>query len=119
MPVQPVPDTDQDRAVFKVPVTDAENCCVAPAATDALAGVMPTAIVGTIVTPADADLVGSATLAATTLTAAGEGATIGPVYTADNKLVAKVPHAEPLQPAPLKLQLTAVFELPLTLAVKS
>ena len=105
--------------MFEVPVTDAENCCVAPTATDALAGVTLTAVVASIATSADADLVGSARLVATTLTAAGEGATAGPVYTADNKLVARVPHAAPLHPAPFKLQVTAVFELPLTLAVKS
>ena len=30
-----------------------------------------------------------------------------------------MPHAEPLQPGPVKLQLIAVFEVPVTVAVKS
>ena len=34
-------------------------------------------------------------------------------------LDASVPQEEPLQPAPLKPQITAVFEVPVTLAVKS
>jgi hypothetical protein len=106
-------------AVFGVPVTDAENCSVDPAVTDTLVGVTLTATTGTTFTFADADLVGSATLVAKTLTVAGAGATTGPAYTAVNRFVESVPHAVPLQPAPLKLQFTAVFEVPLTLAVKS
>ena len=30
-----------------------------------------------------------------------------------------MPHAEPLQPGPVRLQLTAVFEVPVTVALKS
>jgi len=64
-------------------------------------------------------LVGSTTLVAITLTLAGAGATDGAKWTADNELVASVPQQEPLQPAPLKPQVTSVFEVPVTLAVKS
>jgi hypothetical protein len=77
-PLQPVPDTVQVTAVFEVPVTEAANCCVDPAASDVLGGETVTTTVGTMVTLADADLVGSATLVTMTLTAAGgEGATVG------------------------------------------
>jgi hypothetical protein len=77
-PLQLVPDTVQATAVFEVPVTEAANCCVNPAATDVLAGETVTTTAGTMVTLADADLVGSATLVTITLTAAaGEGATVG------------------------------------------
>jgi hypothetical protein len=77
VPLQLVPDSVQATAVFDAPVTDAVNCCVDPAVTDTSVGVTMTTVVGTIMTPADADLVGSATLVAVTLTVAGEGATTG------------------------------------------
>jgi hypothetical protein len=64
-------------------------------------------------------LVGSALLIAITLTVAGEGTTSGGEYTADNRLEDSVPQAEPLQAAPLKLQPTAEFAVPVTLAVNS
>ena len=56
-------------------------------------------------------------LVATTLTLAGEGASDGAVYTAANELDASVPQVDPLQPAPFKLHVTAVFEVPATVAV--
>jgi hypothetical protein len=77
-PLHPVPATLHVTAVFEVPVTDALNCCVVPMGTDALGGLTVTTTTGTIVTLAEADLVGSATLAALTLTTAGDGATDGP-----------------------------------------
>jgi N-acetylglucosamine-6-phosphate deacetylase len=64
-------------AVFEVSVTDALNCCVVPVGTEALVGLTVTAITGTTVTLAEADLAGSATLVAITLTLAGEGGTGG------------------------------------------
>jgi hypothetical protein len=70
-----------------------------------------------IVTVADAVLLGSAMLVATTLTLAGEGATRGAVYTAANELDATVPQEDPLQPAPFKLHETAVIDVPVTVAV--
>ena len=92
---------------------------MAPVVVDTVAGVTATTTAGTIIRFADADLVGSTTLVAITLTLAGVGATDGAKYTADNELVASVPQEEPLQPAPPKPQVTAVFEVPVTLAVKS
>jgi hypothetical protein len=70
-----------------------------------------------IVTVADAVLLGSAMLVATTLTLAGEGATSGAVYTAANELDATVPQEDPLQPAPFKLHATVVIDVPVTVAV--
>ena len=68
-----------------------------------------TATAATIVTLAEADLVGSAKLVAFTLTAAGVETLAGEMY---NPLFEIVPHAAPLQPVPLTLQVTAVFEVP-------
>ena len=76
-PPHPAPVTLHARAVFEVPVTDALNCCVVPVGTDALGGFTVTATTGTTVRLAEADLVGSATLVAVTLTLAGTGATLG------------------------------------------
>jgi len=75
--LQPAPCTDHVTAVFDVPTTDAVNCCVAPVATEALLGVKLTLTTDTIVTLADADLLGTAMLVATILTFGGEGATAG------------------------------------------
>jgi hypothetical protein len=72
-PLQPTPDTIHATAVFDVPVTTARNCFAASAATDALAGLTMTVTFGKIVMFAAADLLGSATLVAITLTIAGEG----------------------------------------------
>lgn len=69
--------TIQPTAVFKVPVTDALNCCVAPVEIVALAGLTVTPTTGTTVALAEADMVGFATLVTVTLTLAGEGATEG------------------------------------------
>jgi hypothetical protein len=76
-PLQPATVTFHATGVLDVPVTDALNCCVVPVRTDALGGFTVTAITGTIVRLAEADLVGSATLVAVTLTLAGAGATLG------------------------------------------
>jgi hypothetical protein len=62
---------------------------------------------------ADADLVESAMLAAVTVTVGGVGTVAGEIY---RPLLETVPQAAPEQPAPLTVQSTAVFELPLTLA---
>lgn len=77
-------------------------------------------IVGPLVTAtvAVADFVGSAWLVAVAAMALGEGALAGAVY---RPLLSIVPQALPLQPcpgtAPATLQVTAVFEIPLTAAV--
>ena len=75
--LHPAPCTVQVTAVFEVPRTDAVNCCVAPVATDVVAGVTVTTTTGTMVTFAEADLLELAMLVATTLMIAGEGATFG------------------------------------------
>jgi hypothetical protein len=77
VPLQPIPDTVQVTDVFDVPVTDAVNCWLDPAAIDKVMGIAVTTTVGTIVISAAADSAGSATLVATTLTVAGEGAMAG------------------------------------------
>ena len=101
--------------MFEVPVTLALKSCVPVVGTEALAGLMlnKTATAATIVTLAEADLVGSATLVAFTLTSAGVGTPAGEAY---NPLLEIVPHDAPLQPAPLTLQVTVVFEVPVTLS---
>jgi len=70
-----------------------------------------------MVTTADADLLASAMLVATTLTLAGVGGTAGALYTAEFELVESVPQEDPLQPAPVKLHATPVFDVPVTVAV--
>jgi hypothetical protein len=77
--LHPAPCTVHVTAVFDVPTTDALNCCVAPVATDVLAGVTVTTTTGTMITLADAVLLGSAILVATILTFGGEGAMTGAV----------------------------------------
>ncbi len=115
-PVQPVPLKPQVTAVFDVPLTLAVKSCVPAVGTEALVGLMlnKTAAAATIVTLAEPDLVGSATLVALTVTVAGEGTLAGGVYT---PLVEIVPHAVPPQPAPLTVQVTAVFEVPVTFPI--
>jgi N-methylhydantoinase B/oxoprolinase/acetone carboxylase alpha subunit len=70
-----------------------------------------TATAATIAAFAEADLVGSATLIAFTVTVAGEGTLDGGIY---SPLLEIVPHAAPVQPAPLTAHVTAVFEVPVT-----
>ena len=59
-------------------VTVAANCCVAPVTTVALAGLTLTPT-RTIVTVAEANFVGSATLVAVTVTVGGDGSVAGAV----------------------------------------
>jgi len=117
-PLHPAPCAVQVTAVFELPTTDALSCCVAPVTTEVLAGVTVTTTTDMIVTVADAVLLGSAMLVATTLTLAGEGATSGAEYTAANELDATVPQEDPLQPGPFTLHATDVFVVPVTVAVK-
>jgi hypothetical protein len=76
-PLQPAPDTTHETLVLDVPVTVALNCCLLPAVIDTLVGVTLTETLFPIATLADADWLGAATLVATTVTLAGEGATAG------------------------------------------
>jgi hypothetical protein len=77
--LHPAPCTFHVTAVFEVPTTDAFNCCVAPVTTEVLAGVTVTTTTDTMVTLAEAVLLGSAMLVAATVTLGGEGATSGAV----------------------------------------
>jgi hypothetical protein len=72
-----------------------------------------TATATTMATFAEADLVGSAALVAVTVTAPGEGTLVGGVYSPPVEIV---PHAAPVQPTPVMVQVTAIFEDPVTLA---
>ena len=74
-----MPFTAQVTAVFDIPVTEDTNCCDNPRVTETLAGVTVTTGVGTIITFADADLVGSAILLTITLTLACGGAMGGAI----------------------------------------
>ena len=76
-PLHPAPLTLQVTAVFDVPVTDASNSSVVPEGIEVSSGVTVTATTGMIVTIAEADFVGSATLVATTVALAGKGGTAG------------------------------------------
>jgi hypothetical protein len=100
--------------VVEVPVTVAVNCLVWPSTTVAVVGetVIPTFCV--ICTDALADLVESATDVAVTVTKGGLGAADGAVY---SPLVEMVPHNDPVQPVPLRLHVTLVFAVPVTVAV--
>ena len=91
--------------VFEVPVTEAVNCCVPPACNDAEVGEIVTATTdcAVAVTCAEADFVESAVLVAVTVYVP---AVFGAVYN---------PEAETV-PA-LALHVTAVFEIPVTVAV--
>ena len=66
---------------------------------------------GTIVTEADADLLGSDTLVAVIVKVAGEGAVAGAVYSPLEEIV---PQVAPLQPVPDAVQVTAMFDVPVT-----
>ena len=79
--------------------------------TEVLIGLMlsKTATAAAMVTLAEADLVGSATLVAFTVTVAGDGT---PAGATNSPLVEIVPHAAPVQPTPLTVHVTAVFEEP-------
>lgn len=71
-----------------------------------------TANAATIATFAEADLVGSATLVAVTVTVAGEGTLDGGIYSPAFEIV---PHAAPVHPPPPTVHVTAVFEDPVTI----
>ena len=112
-PVKPF--TDQVTAVFVVPLTVAENCWVWPTSRDALVGDIPTEMGEAIVTVASADAVETAALTAATVTA--DGSDFGPpiflgaVYNPEEETV---PTVEFPPPMPLTIQLTAVFDAPVT-----
>jgi hypothetical protein len=80
----------------------------------AVVGEIVTETAGLIVTEAEPDFVGSATEVALTETCAGLGTADGAEY---SPFVDIVPHVDPLQPLPATLHDTAVFVVPVTVAV--
>jgi hypothetical protein len=115
-PLQPAPVRLHATAVFEVPDTVAVNESTLAVGTEALVGLMlnKTAAAATRVMFAEAVLVGSATLVTITWSVAGEGTLDGAAKRPPPEMV---PHAPPLQPVPLKLHVTALFALPVTVAV--
>ena len=106
----------QFTAVFVVPVTIAEKDCMPPVSRLTLEGDTLTAMIGWMVTAAEADLVGSATLVAVTVTVAGVGTAAGAVYTpvvAFTVTTVEFPFS-----SPFTVQVTAVFAVPVTVGVK-
>jgi hypothetical protein len=116
-PVQPTPLSAQFTPLFCASfVTVALNPCVPPGAiTVADAGATTTLITGgavNVIVDA-ADFVPSLTDVAVSVTAAGVGTLAGAVYVIPTPealaFAESVPHAVPLQPAPLSAQLTPLF----------
>jgi len=103
-------------AVFAVPVTETVKASVVPTFTFAVEGVNVTLTGGSMVTAAEADLVGSATLVAVTVTVEGVGTAAGAVYTPVAGVT--VPSMESPFSTPLTVQVTAVFAVPVTVGVK-
>jgi hypothetical protein len=97
-----------------VPVTVAVNCCCAPVTTFAVDGETATDVGGTTVTVAEPDLVVSACEVAVTVTVAGFGIAAGAVY---RPPLVIAPQVAPAQPVPEILQFTAVFAVPVTVAL--
>jgi hypothetical protein len=104
--------TCQLTAVLGAPFTDAVNCCVPKFATLAALGETLTelGVAVVTVTVADADFVESACEVAVTVACGGFGTVAGAVY---SPLLEMVPFEAP----PATLQATAVFDVPVTVAV--
>src|SRR5579862_5815585 len=115
-PLHPVPESVQCTDVLVVPLTLAVNCCCAPVETCAVPGVTvtETADADWMTMLADADFVGSATEVAVTVARAGLGMVAGAVYRPEDVMVPQEPETQPM---PETVQLTPVFELPVTVAV--
>jgi hypothetical protein len=111
-PVTPL--TCQVTAVFDELATVAVKACEPVAVTVAVPGMTETEIAGTRVTCAEPDLLVSAAATAVTLTVAGEGTIAGAVYIPE---VETVPTVELPPVTPLTCQVTAVFVVPVTVAV--
>lgn len=110
-PEHPAPLARQRMAELTAPEIVAWNCCVPLTAIRALAGVTFITSGRMIVTVFEADFVLSATDVAVTVTCAGLGTAAGAVKRPVDEMV---PQVEPEQPAPLRLQVTAVSEVPPT-----
>jgi hypothetical protein len=113
-PLQPLPATLHETAVFVFPVTVAVNCWWPPMRSCTVVGEIDMATGATMVTVAVLDLPGSATEVAVRDTCGGLGTAVGAVY---RPLVDIVPQVAPLQPLPATFHETAVFVEPVTVAV--
>jgi hypothetical protein len=111
-PPPAMPSTCQVTAVLGAPFTDAVNCCAPKFATVAALGATLTevAIPDVTVTVAGADFVESACEVAVTVTCAGFGIVAGAVYSPELEMV-------PLAAPPATLQVTPVFDVPVTVAL--
>ncbi len=109
-PVTPL--TCQVTAVLGCPLMLAENCCVVKTSTVAALGDTATVEFDWLVTVtmAEPDLDVSALEVAVTMTWAGEGTVRGAVYTPPAVM-------DPFADPPATLQVTAVFEVPVTVAL--
>jgi hypothetical protein len=107
------PFTSQVTDELGMPFTAAVNCWVPKLATFAALGdtlTVPAAVAAVTVTLADPDFVASACEIAVTVTVAGFGTVAGAVYIPPLEIL---PFAVP----PLTLQVTAVFDVPVTVAM--
>jgi len=111
-PPPAMPSTCQMTAVLGAPFTDAVNCCVPKFVTVAALGATLTEvdIQDVTVTVAGDDFVESACEVAVTVTCAGFGTVAGAVYSPALEIV-------PLAAPPATLQVTAVFDVPVTVAL--
>ena len=114
LPEHPVPLTLHVTAVLDEPVMLAWNCSVVPTVTMVVVGEIVTTTGTIIVTVAFPVVVPSATDVAVTVTWAGLGTLDGAVY---KPLEVMNPQADPEQPAPCRVHVTAVFAVPVTFAV--
>jgi hypothetical protein len=99
-----------------VPLTDARNCCCWPTGTVTCAGdtLTVTSEVEPRIAEALADAVRSASEVAVTVTTFDVGVVAGATY---SPALLIWPHVLPLQDGPARLQITTLFEVPLTTAV--
>lgn len=109
-----MPLTLQLTAVLADPVTVAVKVSDEPVESPGFSGLTLTTTAARIVAVPVPDFVGSATLVAVTVTVAGAGATAGAVNNPAGEIV---PHVAPAQPAPFSAHVTAVFAVPVTVAL--
>ena len=95
------------------PVTVAVNPCAAFVATLALVGEIPTTMSSCSITLLDPLSLGDATLTAVTVTVTGDGSTFGAVYAPPAVIV---PTLEFPPACPFTCHVTAVFDVPITVA---
>jgi hypothetical protein len=113
-PEQPDPLARHVTAAFCIPAIAARNCWVPSTATSLFAGVTLITSGKMMVTTANPDFVLLASEVAVIVICAGVGTTAGAVYRPSDVMS---PQLLPEQPTPLRLQVTAVLEVPRTVAV--